>query len=85
MSAMNIRELCERAKKRRIGHDTEMCDALVDMHARLSPDVVLAVVELLEDLSRYVIARTYPDGPCLEKQEADEIKRILELLNRPKP
>ena len=35
------------------------------------------VIELLEDLSRYPVATTYPDGPCIEWQDMEELKAIL--------
>lgn len=35
------------------------------------------IMELLERLSRYPIATTYPDGPCIERDDMEEIRDIL--------
>lgn len=38
---------------------------------------VQRIIELLETLSRYPVATTYPDGPCIESDDMDEIRDIL--------
>ena len=60
-------------------------EANAQLIARCSPAVMLAVVEILEDLSGYVRASTYPDGPCLKSEDLSEVNRVLNLLNGKAP
>lgn len=33
--------------------------------------------EIIETLSRYPVASVYPDGPCIERSDMDDIRAIL--------
>jgi len=49
--------------------------------ARCSPETMRKVLSILEDLSRYAKAATYPDGPCLKHEDMKEVLETLALLN----
>lgn len=55
-------------------------DFAKDLERRL-----LACREVLEDLARYPIAQSYPDGPCIEREDMNLIKEVLALTEPPKP
>ena len=46
--------------------------------ARLERRLTIAR-EALETISRMPIARLYPDGPCIERSDMDEVLKALEL------
>ena len=51
-----------------------MCQYAASLERRLA-----ACREVLGELERYPIARGYPDGPCLNWEDMNDIKEVLEL------